>query len=73
MRTYLEFEKPIAELEGKVAELRALAAEDETVAIGDEVSLLEAKAASNLEQILRQPDTLAEDTGGAASKPPSLL
>lgn len=51
MRTYLEFEKPIAELEGKVAELRALAAEDETVSIGDEVSLLEAKAASNLEQI----------------------
>ncbi len=51
MRTYLEFEKPIAELEGKVAELRALAADDETVAIGDEVSLLEAKAASNLEQI----------------------
>ena len=51
MRTYLEFEKPIAELEGKVAELRALAAEDDSVAIGDEVSLLEAKAASNLEQI----------------------
>ena len=51
MRTYLEFEKPIAELEGKVAELRAMAAEDDSVAIGDEVSLLEAKAASNLEQI----------------------
>ena len=51
MRTYLDFEKPIAELEAKIAELRALAAEDETVAIDDEVSQLEAKAASNLKDL----------------------
>ena len=31
MRTYLDFEKPIAELESKVAELRSLTEEDDTV------------------------------------------
>lgn len=45
MRTYLEFEKPIAELESKVAELRALSAQDNAnVSIGDEISKLEQKA-----------------------------
>ena len=45
MRTYIEFEKPIAELESKVAELRALSAQDNTnVSIGDEITKLEQKA-----------------------------
>ncbi len=48
MHSYLEFEKPIAELEGKVQELRRLAAEDPTVQIGDEVTRLESKAAQLL-------------------------
>lgn len=43
MRTYLDFEKPIAELETKVAELRALSGEGEAVSISDEISTLEAK------------------------------
>jgi acetyl-CoA carboxylase carboxyl transferase subunit alpha len=41
MRAYLDFEKPVAELESKIAELRALA---EGASIGDEVLRLEAKA-----------------------------
>jgi acetyl-CoA carboxylase carboxyl transferase subunit alpha len=44
MRTYIEFEKPIAELEAKVAELRSLAADGSNVSIGDEISRLEQKA-----------------------------
>jgi acetyl-CoA carboxylase carboxyl transferase subunit alpha len=44
MRTYIEFEKPIAELEAKVAELRSLSANDGNVSIGDEIGKLEQKA-----------------------------
>ena len=44
MRSYLDFEKPVAELEAKVEELRALSSQDEGVAITDEVQRLEAKA-----------------------------
>jgi acetyl-CoA carboxylase carboxyl transferase subunit alpha len=44
MRTYLDFEKTIAELENKVAELRALPGDGGGVSISDEISRLEAKA-----------------------------
>ena len=37
MRSYLDFEKPVAELEAKVEELRALAAEGDAIAIGEEI------------------------------------
>ena len=43
MRTYLDFEKPIAELESKVAELKALASAEGSVSIQDELSKLEGK------------------------------
>ena len=49
MHTYLDFEKPIAELEGKVQELRLLAQEDPSVSISDEVAKLEQKAAQLLQ------------------------
>ncbi|MBV9234893.1 MAG: acetyl-CoA carboxylase carboxyltransferase subunit alpha [Xanthobacteraceae bacterium] len=51
MRSYLDFEKGVAELEAKVEELRALADGDNTVAIGDEISRLESKAADALEEL----------------------
>src|SRR3981081_1266532 len=41
MRSYLDFEKPVAELEAKVDELRALAATGSD--IGDEISRIEDK------------------------------
>jgi acetyl-CoA carboxylase carboxyl transferase subunit alpha len=44
MRTYLDFEKPIAELESKVAELKALAVSQPSVPIEEELARLEAKA-----------------------------
>ena len=50
MRTYLDFEKPIAELESKVAELKALAAEQRSVSIEEELAKLEAKASEALEE-----------------------
>lgn len=44
-RTYLDFEKPIAELESKVAELRALHNDDQNaVKLDEEISRLEQKA-----------------------------
>ena len=50
MRTYLDFEKPIAELESKVAELKALAGEQPSVSLEDELARLEAKAQEALEE-----------------------
>ncbi len=46
MRSYLDFEKPVAELDSKVDELRALAAAGTD--IGEEVSKIEEKAAQAL-------------------------
>ncbi len=51
MRSYLDFEKPVAELEAKVEELRAMGETGDAVAIGDEIARLEAKAAAALEEI----------------------
>ncbi len=51
MRTYLDFEKPIAELEGKIEELRALAADDSSVSIDDDVIRLQDKADAALKDI----------------------
>ena len=56
IRTYLDFEKPIAELESKIAELKAINSDDGSVAIADEIAKLEQK----LQQTL--VDTYAEIT-----------
>jgi acetyl-CoA carboxylase carboxyl transferase subunit alpha len=47
-RTYLDFEKPIAELESKVAELKLLENDDNSVSIGDEIKKLEQKSQAAL-------------------------
>jgi acetyl-CoA carboxylase carboxyl transferase subunit alpha len=54
MRSYLDFEKPVAELEAKVEELRAMSAEGDAVAIGDEIGRLEAKANQALKELYAQ-------------------
>lgn len=51
MRAYLDFEKPVAELEAKIAELRALAEKDGAAAIGDEIGKLEGKAENALREL----------------------
>ena len=50
MRTYLDFEKPIAELESRVAELKALASKQHSVSIEEELAKLERKAREALEE-----------------------
>ncbi|MEZ5828913.1 MAG: acetyl-CoA carboxylase carboxyltransferase subunit alpha [Hyphomicrobiales bacterium] len=50
MRTYLDFEKPIAELESKVAELKAVGGEQRSANIEDELARLEAKAREALKE-----------------------
>ncbi len=44
VRTYLDFEKPIAELESKVSELRTLHDDENAVSIADELTKLQQKA-----------------------------
>jgi acetyl-CoA carboxylase carboxyl transferase subunit alpha len=51
MHAYLDFERPIAELEGKIVELRQLAAADPTMQIDADVARLQQRA-----------DTLVKDT-----------
>lgn len=51
MHNYLDFEKPVADLQGKVQELRSLEKEGDAVAIGEEIGKLEAKAAQALAEI----------------------
>ena len=51
MRTYLDFEKPVAELEGKVEELRRMGEADDAVAISDDITRLEDKASQALLEI----------------------
>ena len=51
MTQYLEFEKPLAEIEGKAEELRALARQNEDMDVTDEATALDAKAATLLEEL----------------------
>src|SRR5450432_2178604 len=51
MRSYLDFEKPVAELEAKVEELRALQEAGNAVAIGEEIARLEGKANAALDEL----------------------
>nr|WP_319391806.1 acetyl-CoA carboxylase carboxyltransferase subunit alpha [uncultured Cohaesibacter sp.] len=68
MHSYLEFEKPVADLEGKVQELLVLQQTGEAVDVGDEIKRLQTKADNALKdlyanltpwhktQIARHPD-----------------
>ena len=51
MRSYLDFEKPVAEIEARIDELRALETGDSAPAIGEEVARLEAKASQALKEL----------------------
>ncbi len=51
MRIFLDFEKPVSDLQGKVQELRSLEKEGDAVVIGEEIGRLEAKAAQALADI----------------------
>jgi len=53
MTNYLDFEKPLAEIEGKAEELRALARANEEMKVGDEAGALDKKAAEMLEDLYK--------------------
>lgn len=50
MNVFLEFERPIAELEGKIEDLRQLGSDDQAVSIDDEIVRLQAKAQQLIEE-----------------------
>ena len=54
MQTYLDFEKPVADLEGKIQELKALATTDEAVTIDEEVARLQERAEEALKDVYRK-------------------
>ena len=54
MQSYLDFERPVQDLEGKIAELKALAATDQAVSIDEEVGRLSSRADEALVDIYRK-------------------
>ena len=51
MRSYLDFEKPVADIEAKIEELRAVAHGGGAVSIGEELTRLEVKADKALAEL----------------------
>jgi acetyl-CoA carboxylase carboxyl transferase subunit alpha len=51
MRSYLDFEKLVAELEAKIEEMRALQASGDAIAIGEEIGRIEVKAEQALKEL----------------------
>ena len=51
MTNYLDFEKPLADIEGKAAELRAMAKSNEEMDVEEEAAALDKKAETLLEQL----------------------
>lgn len=53
MYNYLDFEKPVADLEGKIIELKKLAESGEAVDVGDEITRLEKRSQEALQDVYR--------------------
>jgi acetyl-CoA carboxylase carboxyl transferase subunit alpha len=51
MQTYLDFEKPISDLEGKIHELKKLTTENESIDTSDEISRLEVRVREATKEI----------------------
>ncbi len=54
MRSYLDFEKPVAEVEARADELRALEAKGEGYSLAEEIGKLDAKASQALKDLYAQ-------------------
>ena len=69
MRSYLDFEKPVAELEAKADELRCSWPKSSgSAAIAKEIEALEAKADAAAARSLCRADALAEDAWWRATR-----
>jgi acetyl-CoA carboxylase carboxyl transferase subunit alpha len=53
MYNYLDFEKPVADLEGKIIELKKLAENGESVDVGEEISRLEKRSREALRDVYK--------------------
>ena len=53
MTNYLDFEKPLAEIEGKAEELRAMARQNEEMDVEDEAKALDKKAEEMLAELYK--------------------
>ena len=53
MYNYLDFEKPVADLEGKILELKALMESGESVDVGDEIARLESRSQEALRDVYK--------------------
>ena len=51
MPSYLEFEKPVADLDGQIKELKTMGREDEKVDISDDIARLEKKSEELLKNL----------------------
>ncbi|MGD9739123.1 MAG: acetyl-CoA carboxylase carboxyltransferase subunit alpha [Bauldia sp.] len=51
MRTYLDFEKPVSDLQGKIQELRSLGTQGDAITVEDEIGRMEARAQQHLTEI----------------------
>lgn len=54
MYNYLDFEKPVADLEGQILELKKLSQESGSVEMGDEIRRLEKRSADALKELYRK-------------------
>ena len=72
MHNYLDFEKPISDLEGKIHELKKIASEDESIDTADEVERLKVRAREAMAEIYSKLKPLAEDAGRAPSAAPAF-
>ena len=54
MRHYLDFEKPVADLEAKVDEFKAMAAKGDAVSLGEDIARLETRADQTLKGLYAQ-------------------
>jgi len=53
-RTYLDFERPLADLDSKIDDLKALQADDAAVDVASEIGQLEKKSTKQLENIYKK-------------------
>ena len=72
MYNYLDFEKPVADLEGKIIELKKLAESDQAVDVGEEIARLEKRVEGSAARHLQGADAVAEGAGRPPSRPPAL-
>ena len=69
---YLDFEKPLAEIEGKAEELRAMARGNDEMDVEKEAAALDKKSRDLLKDLSMEPDALAQMPGGAPPGTPPL-